>query len=68
MLRSLGVDLKIQQELLRPADIQTTLNVYIQAVSEAKREANSQVVLAERTLQDGNGRARRPLLMGASRS
>lgn len=39
MLRSCGVDVKVQQ-----ADIQTTLNVYTQAVSEAKRDANSKVV------------------------
>jgi len=44
MLRSLGVDVKVQQELLRHADIQTTMNVYTQAVSDAKREANSKVV------------------------
>ena len=44
MLRSLGVDVKVQQELLRHADIQTTLNTYTQAVSEAKREGNSKVV------------------------
>jgi integrase len=44
MLRSCGVDVKVQQELLRHADIQTTLNVYTQAVSEAKRDANSKVV------------------------
>jgi len=31
MLRSLGVDVKVQQELLRHADIQTTLNTYTQA-------------------------------------
>ena len=31
MLRSLGVDVKVQQELLRHADIRTTLNIYTQA-------------------------------------
>ncbi len=44
MLRQLGVDVKVQQELLRHADIRTTLNVYTQAVSEQKRAAHSQVV------------------------
>ena len=44
MLRSLGVVVKVQQELLRHADIQTTMNIYTQAVSDAKREANSKVV------------------------
>ncbi len=44
MLRELGVDLKVQQELLRHADIRTTMNVYTQAVSEQKRVAHSKVV------------------------
>ena len=44
MLRQLGVDLKVQQELLRHADIRTTMNVYTQAVSEQKRSAHSSVV------------------------
>jgi hypothetical protein len=37
-----GTDVKVQQE--RHADIQTTLNVYTQAVSDAKRDANRTVV------------------------
>jgi integrase len=44
MLRSIGTDVKVQQELLRHADIQTTMNIYTQAVSGAKRDANSKVV------------------------
>jgi integrase len=44
MLRSLKVDLKVQQELLRHADIRTTMNVYTQAVPQDLREANSKVV------------------------
>ena len=44
MLRQLGVDVKVQQELLRLADIRTTMNVYTQAVSEQKRTAHSSVV------------------------
>jgi integrase len=44
MLRSAGTDIKVQQELLRHANIQTTMNVYTQAVSDQKREANSKVV------------------------
>jgi len=43
-LRLLGVDLKVQQELLRHADIRTTMNLYTQAVSEQKRAAHSKVV------------------------
>lgn len=44
MLRQLGVDLKVQQELLRHADIRITMNVYTQTVSEQKRSAHSSVV------------------------
>ena len=44
MLHALGVDLKVQQELLRHADIRTTMNIYTQAVPNALREANSKVV------------------------
>jgi integrase len=52
MLRQLGVDIKVQQELLRHADIRTTMNIYTQAVSEDKRSAHSKVVrlvLAQQT-------------------
>jgi integrase len=59
MPRSLDVDVKVQQELLRHADIQTTMNVYTQAVSDAKREANSKVV---RMVLPAAGQAKRPLL------
>jgi integrase len=44
LLHALGVDLKVQQELLRHADIRTTMNIYEQAVPTALREANSKVV------------------------
>lgn len=44
LLRQLGVDVKVQQELLRHADIRTTMNVYTQAVAQQLREANSRVV------------------------
>ncbi len=44
MLRQLGVDVKVQQELLRHSDIRTTLNVYTQGVPEDLREANRKVV------------------------
>lgn len=44
MLRSEGTDIKVQQELLRHANIATTMDVYTQAVSDAKREANRKVV------------------------
>ena len=44
ILRSVGTDIKVQQELLRHANIQTTMNIYTQAVSDQKRAANSKVV------------------------
>jgi site-specific recombinase XerD len=44
MLHALKVDLKVQQELLRHADIRTTLNIYTQGVPDALRQANSKVV------------------------
>jgi integrase len=36
--------MEMQQELMRHASIQTTMNVYGQAMSNSKREANSKVV------------------------
>jgi integrase len=44
LLHALGVDLKVQQELLRHADVRTTMNIYTQAVPKALRKANSKVV------------------------
>jgi len=39
-----GAPMKVQQELMRHASIQTTMNVYGQAMTDSKRRANSQVV------------------------
>jgi len=36
--------MKVQQELMRHASIQTTMNVYGQAMPASKREANGKVV------------------------
>jgi integrase len=44
MLRSVGTDIKVQQELLRHSTIQSTMNVYTQAISAQKHTANSKVV------------------------
>lgn len=44
LLNSLGTDVKVQQELLRHADVRTTLNIYTQAVNARKREAASKLV------------------------
>jgi site-specific recombinase XerD len=45
VLRHLKVDVKVQHEILRHADIRTTLNVYTQGVAEKLRTANDLVVL-----------------------
>jgi len=39
-----GAPMKVQQEFMRHASIQTTMNVYGQAMPESKREANGKVV------------------------
>ncbi|HTQ96426.1 MAG TPA: site-specific integrase [Candidatus Acidoferrum sp.] len=39
LLHGLGTDLAVQKELLRHADIKTTMNVYTQAMAPAKRKA-----------------------------
>jgi integrase len=39
LIHSIGTDLAVQKELLRHADITTTMNVYTQAVAPAKRKA-----------------------------
>lgn len=44
LLHQTGTKLAVQKELLRHADIQTTMNIYTQAVSEDKREAVGRVV------------------------
>lgn len=36
--------MKVQQELMRHASIQTTMNIYGQVLSDTKRQANSKVV------------------------
>jgi integrase len=43
-LRAMGVDVKVAQELLRHANVRTTLDIYTRAVSAQKREANAKVV------------------------
>jgi integrase len=44
MLRELGTDVKVQQELLRHADVRTTLQIYTQADSAQKRQAVGKLV------------------------
>ena len=43
-LDEMGAPMKVQQKRMRHAPIQTTMNVYGRAMTETKRQANSQVV------------------------
>ena len=43
-LRSLGVDIKVAQELMRYSSCRTTLDVYTRAVDQQKREASVKIV------------------------
>jgi hypothetical protein len=51
LLRAVGADLKVMQELLRHSKIRVTLDTYTQAVTAAKRTAHTAVV----SLIVGNG-------------
>jgi integrase len=44
LLRSLGTDIKVQQDLLRHSSARLTLDTYTQSVTPAKREAQEAVV------------------------
>ena len=44
LLRSLGVEFKVMQELMRHSSLRTTLDVYTQAVGPAKRAAQAAVL------------------------
>lgn len=44
LLRALKVDIKVQQELMRHADIRTTLNLYTDSYSNDMRNAHQRVV------------------------
>ena len=44
LLRANGEDIKVQQELMRHADIRTTMNIYTRALTSQKREAHSRIV------------------------
>ena len=43
-LRSLGVDIKVAQELMRDSSSRTTLDVYTHAADQQKREASLKVM------------------------
>ena len=44
LLKANGEDVKVVQELMRHANISTTMNIYTKALTSAKREAQSRVV------------------------
>jgi len=44
LLRQLGTDIKVQQDLLRHSSARLTLDTYTQAVTPAKRDAQNAVV------------------------
>ncbi|MEY2413918.1 MAG: hypothetical protein QOD84_2524 [Acidobacteriaceae bacterium] len=44
LLDETGAPIKVQQELMRHADIRTTMNVYGKAMDESKRQAHGNVV------------------------
>ena len=44
LLDETGAPMKVQQELMRHADIRTTMNVYGRAMDASKREAHGKVV------------------------
>ena len=44
LLKGNGEDVKIVQELMRHANISVTLNIYAQAITQSKRDAQSRVV------------------------
>lgn len=46
LLRGNGEDIKVQQELMRHADIRTTMNLYTRANSDQKRQAQGKIVQA----------------------
>ena len=44
LLKGNGEDVKVVQELMRHANISVTLNIYVQAITQTKRDAQSRVV------------------------
>jgi integrase len=44
LLRSVGTEFKVMQELLRHSSLRSTLDIYTQAISPAKHEAQAAVL------------------------
>jgi integrase len=62
LLDETGAPMKVQQELMRHANIQTTMNVYGSAMLESKRSANSKIVRLVLTepVRQGSEKGRAP--------
>jgi integrase len=54
LLRSVGTEFKVMQELLRHSSLRSTLDVYTQAITPAKHAAQAAVVSLVLS-SDGNG-------------
>jgi len=53
LLDETGAPMKVQQELMRHADIRTTMNVYGKAMEKSKRDAHGKVVSLVRIVMKG---------------
>jgi integrase len=65
LLKADGEDVKTVQELLRPANSLVTMNLYAQAVTQAKRQAQSRLVSM---LLDENSTTQSTALIGTKRT
>jgi integrase len=61
LLKGNGEDVKVVQELMRHANISVTLNIYAQAITQSKRDAQSRVVIL---LLDKTQKNQAPRLIG----
>jgi integrase len=54
LLKGNGEDVKVVQELMRHANISVTLNIYVQAITQTKRDAQSSCELVARQKRKKN--------------
>ncbi len=45
LLKGIGEDVKVVEELMRHANISVTLNIYAQAITQTKRDAQTELSL-----------------------
>jgi site-specific recombinase XerD len=57
LLKDVGADLKVMQELLRHGSVRVTLDTYTQAITPAKRAAQSAVLALFCEKTDANAQA-----------